>query len=191
MAAVRSRVGSITSAKGFDWLPSGLPLSASTNRLPVRSPHPIRHLRQPDADIRAVYWRLRTETTLSSTLCSTSFGRLIAWPPGGIIVIDDIGQEGPRQAAIRLLAWNTAWRLYAAGRMYDASAGSAALTRKPQPAVGVLVAPPGIQIATWPTSRASGAPADPDHHAERNRVVGRGHGDGEVELSRTPRSTST
>ena len=67
--------------------------------------------------------------------------------PGGAIVIDNMDQQGPTQAAIRFMGWNPAWKLFAGGRIYDsASSALAALSAKPV-GWGVLLAPRGIQIA--------------------------------------------
>ena len=64
--------------------------------------------------------------------------------PGGAIVIDNMDQEGPRQAAARFLQWNPAWRLFAAGRLFDSSLRYADLAPVTW---GLLLAPRGIQVS--------------------------------------------
>jgi predicted O-methyltransferase YrrM len=64
--------------------------------------------------------------------------------PGGAIVIDNMDQEGPRQAAARFLKWNPAWQLYAADRLFDVNLNYADLAPV---AWGVLLAPRGIQVS--------------------------------------------
>jgi predicted O-methyltransferase YrrM len=66
--------------------------------------------------------------------------------PDGVIVVDNLEQEGPRQAAVQFLHWNPAWSLVADGAVYNANnAGQmlAAFAAK----WGVLVGPGGIQIS--------------------------------------------
>jgi hypothetical protein len=70
--------------------------------------------------------------------------------PNGVIVMDNLEQEGPRQAAVQFLHWNPAWSLVADGAVYDANnAGQelAGFTGK----WGVLVGPGGIQISQTTT----------------------------------------
>src|SRR5206468_573781 len=64
--------------------------------------------------------------------------------PDGAIVIDNMDQEGPRQAAARFLQWNPAWRLYAAGKVFDAGLDYADLAPVTW---GVLLAPRGVQVS--------------------------------------------
>ena len=67
--------------------------------------------------------------------------------PGGAVVVDNMDQDGPRQAAAQFLDWNPAWRLFAGGRLYRAGdAVNAALTASPV-GWGVLVAPAGVQVS--------------------------------------------
>lgn len=70
--------------------------------------------------------------------------------PGGVIVVDNMEQEGPKRAALQFLAWNPAWRLYHNGNLFDADTitGSTIIGGgDTQWAWGVLIAPDGIQIA--------------------------------------------
>jgi hypothetical protein len=64
--------------------------------------------------------------------------------PGGAIVVDNMDQEGPRQAAARFLEWNPAWRLSAGGRLFDSRLSQADLAGVNW---GVLLAPRGIQVS--------------------------------------------
>jgi predicted O-methyltransferase YrrM len=65
--------------------------------------------------------------------------------PGGAVVVDNMDQDGPRQAAVQFLDWNPAWRLFAGGRVYR-SGGPVDLADRPV-GWGVLVAPAGVQVA--------------------------------------------
>jgi predicted O-methyltransferase YrrM len=64
--------------------------------------------------------------------------------PGGAIVVDNMDQEGPRQAAARFLQWNPAWRLFAGGRLFDAGLSYADLAPVTW---GLLLAPRGLQVS--------------------------------------------
>jgi predicted O-methyltransferase YrrM len=73
--------------------------------------------------------------------------------PGGAIVVDNLEQDGPRQATVQFLRWNPAWLLHAEGVFYDADVCDAELAARMNPAHdwGVLISPEGIQIC--PTTR--------------------------------------
>lgn len=67
--------------------------------------------------------------------------------PGGAVVVDNMDQDGPRQAAAQFLEWNPAWRLFAGGKLYAAGDPvDADLTARPV-GWGVLVAPAGVQVS--------------------------------------------
>ena len=82
--------------------------------------------------------------------------------PGGAVVVDNMDQDGPRQAAAQFLEWNPAWRLFAGGKLYHAGDPvNAELTASPV-GWGVLVAPAGVQVSgTVMKSFEHGVPYQP------------------------------
>jgi predicted O-methyltransferase YrrM len=67
--------------------------------------------------------------------------------PGGVIIVDNMEQVGPREAVLRFLNGNPAWRLYCNGKLLRRQADPVELGRQIDGANwGVLIAPQGIQI---------------------------------------------
>jgi len=67
--------------------------------------------------------------------------------PGGAVVVDNMDQDGPRQAAAQFLDWNPAWRLFAGGKLYHAGDPVNAELAAHPVGWGVLVAPAGVQVS--------------------------------------------
>ncbi len=68
--------------------------------------------------------------------------------PGGVIVLDNMEQNGPRQAALQFLRWNPAWSLYVRGVVYDASVSDAELDKALEGSQGwgILISPKDIPV---------------------------------------------
>lgn len=76
--------------------------------------------------------------------------------PGGAIVIDNLEQRGPGDAVTKFLEWNPAWSSFCAGRLQTAAswrdaAGSLVGAGYGEDSWGVLLAPPGLQVAAHGT----------------------------------------
>ncbi|MBV9119384.1 MAG: class I SAM-dependent methyltransferase [Chloroflexi bacterium] len=69
--------------------------------------------------------------------------------PEGVIVVDNLEQEGPRSAVAQFLRWNPAWKLFQEGAISSAVDGARDLSgsNREEPCWGVLFAPPGLQVS--------------------------------------------
>lgn len=70
--------------------------------------------------------------------------------PGGVIVIDNLEQDGPRSAAVMFLQWNPAWALYFDGKLIDEASAEASISQV-NDNWGALIAPEGIQVSFLPS----------------------------------------
>jgi predicted O-methyltransferase YrrM len=80
--------------------------------------------------------------------------------PGGVIVVDNLEQEGPADAVRRFLTWNPGWKLFYEGRLWDGGACPEFACSKDID-WGVLLSPPGIQIAAMGHKMQKRGLADP------------------------------
>lgn len=70
--------------------------------------------------------------------------------PGGVIVIDNLEQEGPKRAVAQFLQWNPAWSMFYKGAVYNAASLDPEMfqiTYERETLWCVLLAPQGIQVA--------------------------------------------
>ena len=66
--------------------------------------------------------------------------------PGGVIVVDNLEQEGPKRAILQFLRWNPAWKLFYAGKICGSDVDQKTV-RAADAVWGALLSPQGIQIA--------------------------------------------
>jgi predicted O-methyltransferase YrrM len=74
--------------------------------------------------------------------------------PSGVIMVDNLEQEGPKMAAIQFLRWNPAWSLFYKGGLFYADnidESTICVSYDAEILWGVLLAPAGIQAARHPT----------------------------------------